>query len=226
MSIKHLIITVLSSDYNAEYITRVFWRENIAIIDSITFVPMIYNGLTGTIYSAYINIKQWCESESAYYFISHLKGPQKMVRLNHVQDEMWDIYQYENNIVLDGFSVICDIFYDQFNLSYLESDDFGVEGANEKSLTLDQELYTTCVNQNADISYTQVPEKKIMTAEDLIEKYHKYMWNIKSELFNNPEDYDSVHHYDNFNYSQEIASFDQYKQLSTNIIPLKPLGFY
>ena len=89
MTVKSVMIKCVNMRYTQEYIANVFWRQHIAKVSSIIFIPYLKND---TIYNiAYIAIDEWCDSESAYNFIQRLKEPSKEVRLVHRDDDWWPV---------------------------------------------------------------------------------------------------------------------------------------
>ena len=87
MSIKSLIINCVDAEYTQPYIANVFWKQNIAMVNNVTLIPYLKNGITYNI--AYVKIEQWCDSELAYNFIQSLKNPLKETRIVHHEDNWW-----------------------------------------------------------------------------------------------------------------------------------------
>lgn len=91
---KNVMITSMEPLYSQEpikhdYIATVFWEKHIAQVSKITILP--YTKQDETYYMAYINIKEWCDTESAYNFIHRLNDPTKETRLVHRDDEWWSV---------------------------------------------------------------------------------------------------------------------------------------
>jgi hypothetical protein len=71
MAPKNLMIRFLDTKYDAEYIVKIFWEKEIAMLNSVTLVPQITNQDITNV--AYITIDEYCETETAYEFICRIK---------------------------------------------------------------------------------------------------------------------------------------------------------
>lgn len=95
MSITSIVIPFIESEYTAEFIANVFWKQLIAQVGIITLLTYTRNKI---IYSmAYITIDEWHDSENAYNFIQRLKNPNIETRLVHSEDNWWNVYINTNN---------------------------------------------------------------------------------------------------------------------------------
>jgi hypothetical protein len=72
-----------------DYIACAFWDNQIAKVSKITVLPYTKNN--ETFYMAYINIEEWCDTESAFHFIKQLKDTSKETHLYHKADEWWNV---------------------------------------------------------------------------------------------------------------------------------------
>lgn len=98
MSIKSLMIQCVEAEYTAEYIANVFWKQNIAQVNSVTLIPYIKNA---EVYqTAYIEISCWCDSEISYNFIKRLNSYSKESRLVYCSDCWWPVQI--NSHILDN----------------------------------------------------------------------------------------------------------------------------
>jgi hypothetical protein len=89
------MITNIESQYTAEYIANVFWKQNIAKVSNITLIPYLKDC---EIYSvAYITLDQWCDSEAAYNFIQRLKYHVREARIVHNDDNWWPVQVNTHN---------------------------------------------------------------------------------------------------------------------------------
>lgn len=97
MSIKSVVISYVEPEYNAEYIANVFWRQNIAKVNSIVLIPYSKNGVSFQM--AYVSIEQWAETESAYNFLQRLKTRNdKETRIIHRDDSWWTVEGYKHSL--------------------------------------------------------------------------------------------------------------------------------
>lgn len=95
MSITSIMIPFIESQYTAEYIANVFWRQLIAQVGIITLLTYTKNN---NVYSmAYITIDEWHDSENAYNFIQRLKNPNVEARIVHSEDYWWPVYINTHN---------------------------------------------------------------------------------------------------------------------------------
>jgi hypothetical protein len=96
MTSKNLMISCIESQYTAEYIANIFWKQNIAKVSNITLIPYLKD--TEMYSVAYISIDQWCESEAAYNFIQRLKHSEREARIVHHADDWWPVeFNTHNN---------------------------------------------------------------------------------------------------------------------------------
>lgn len=96
------MIKSVESQYTQEYIANVFWRQDIAKVSNITLIPYIKNSEIYNI--AYINIAEWCETETAYNLINRVKNPEKEARVVHYEDNWWvvEINTHNNGDLIVG----------------------------------------------------------------------------------------------------------------------------
>lgn len=159
MSVNSVLITGIQMQYNAEYIARIFWDQNIAKVSSVTLLPYL-QGKTA-FQKAYVNIATWCDREVAYNFIQRLKtkGAKGTKIVYHV-DYRWMVY---NNTIqtnkLDCFekytTKIPETFYEKEEPkevgieeekpvnAYKSDEKMSIETAKERIMELSKILYTT-----------------------------------------------------------------------------------
>lgn len=89
MSINSLMISRILPQYTAEYITNVFWYQNIAKVSSITLLPYLQG--SDVFQTAYVTIATWSDSEVAYNLIQRLKDNVKKTRIVHHDDLWWPV---------------------------------------------------------------------------------------------------------------------------------------
>ena len=95
-AIKQLTVNSVESEYTAEYIANVLWRQNIAQVKSITLIPYLKGRIV--LQTAYVEVETWCDSEIAYNFIHRLNNGTKEARLVHNSDDWWKVETNECNL--------------------------------------------------------------------------------------------------------------------------------
>ena len=88
MPITSIYIPRIDSEFDANFIANVFDKHGIAQISSIYIEPYksdVYN-------RAYIGIKLWHDTESAFNFISQLRNPTREARIVYMDDNWWPVY--------------------------------------------------------------------------------------------------------------------------------------
>lgn len=191
MSIRNLVLPSVSSIYTAEYIANILWRENIAQVGFIIMVPRSSIAAWDSeddhveesrYYSAYVNIKQWCDSEAAYYFISQIKGINQTIKFNHAKDDYWYVYDYETDLnemvahYSDFITTFDDSFYGNQNIDEeYEAEPFCYDILNNR-LTIGLRDPLVAGEANRVISYEPILNNKMNVVENLIQKTE---WNSK-----------------------------------------------
>ena len=111
------IRTGVNIKYTAEFIANQFWRQHIAKVSSVTFIPIICRSTGLCKYKhAYITIESYCDTEIAYNFIKRLinNGEANFV---FNDDDYWIIRPINDNIaniVMERFtSIFTDKYYDK-----------------------------------------------------------------------------------------------------------------
>lgn len=108
-------ISGIANKWTAEYIANQFWRQHIAKVSSITFMP--YLNERDEIYKiAYITIASFCDTEIAYNFIKRLNKNME-ARLVFNDDDYWIVElnnHNDGNIIMERFtSIFTDKYYDK-----------------------------------------------------------------------------------------------------------------
>ena len=88
-NIKSIYIGAVDCALNAEYITETFYCLGIATIHRVTLVPFTRNALR--LNRAYIDIREWHPTESAYNFIQRLRDTSREARIVHRSDKWWAV---------------------------------------------------------------------------------------------------------------------------------------
>jgi hypothetical protein len=172
--IKSLMIPCVESQYTQEYIANVFWRQDIAKVSSITLIPYIKNS---EIYSvAYINIDEWCATESAYNFIQRLKNPNQEARIVHHDDEWWPIQlntHNNGNIAVGSYTVSFDASYfvkseiptapctDDESEHICDDEERPIKGLNNDYYTVDEAFeHIWLLNKQLDDAWEEIQSQR------------------------------------------------------------------
>ena len=225
MSIRSLIIPAISSQYTAEYIANSLWRENVAKVDKIVLIPTVgWDDDQHIFYTAYISIGEWCDSESAYYFIRHLKGYQGKVSFNHANDETWNIYcnlyPHEHIRNNDSFATVFDSsYFERINPDFIEYPEI-----QNDQFTYDIDSDSTNLESNSDIFSPINLNKKFLLTENLVNDCKQTTWIINNKVKNRKERHVTLEYF-NFIKRYDLRSrFDQFKiRFNNNQYSLRPL---
>ena len=127
---NNLMIQAIHTEYTAEYIAKILWKQEIAKVNSITLIPQIKNNEFVNI--AYITIASYLDTEAAYEFISKLKK-NNFVELNYT---LWTIQPNTHN---DG-NLCVGPYTNVFSNNFFKYDtyiyDYG--NSNDTKLTLEE----------------------------------------------------------------------------------------
>ena len=99
--ITSIYIPRIDSNFTAEFIADVLDRNDIAQVSRVLIEPYKSNIKNGLKYNrAYIGIKSWHETESAYNFIERLRNPTREARIVYYEDNWWpvDINKYHSKL--------------------------------------------------------------------------------------------------------------------------------
>jgi hypothetical protein len=88
-TITSIYIPHIENYFGAEYIADVLYKNGVATVSKIVFEP--YKDRTVTYKKAYVDIKNWHDTESAFWFISRLRNPLAESRLIHSYDDWWAV---------------------------------------------------------------------------------------------------------------------------------------
>ena len=84
--IKSLYINNVEVGLTSKYIRNMLKTQKIANVGNIKIIPS-RNGYT----KAYIEIKEWHDTEIAYNFIKRINNPLKEAKLVHNEDNWWTV---------------------------------------------------------------------------------------------------------------------------------------
>ena len=127
-AVTSIYIPCIETEFNAEFIADVFDRNGIAQISRVFIEP---NKNDSNKYNrAYVGIKLWHDTETAFNFISRLRDPNREVRLVYSDDNWWpvDINKYPNKLasnkrVLTLFEEKYVDCYDELSATHVTSDE-------------------------------------------------------------------------------------------------------
>ena len=137
--ITSIYIPHVEKHFNAEYVANIFNRNGIAQVSRVYIEPYksIMKNRLNVFNRAYVEIKNWHETEAAYNFIKRLRNPSTEARIVHSADNWWAAYinhkpsKFEKNMrVLTVFcnsNADCDDIDDDLSciaVGYVEQDCF------------------------------------------------------------------------------------------------------
>lgn len=121
MSLKSLMIRSIETRFTAEYIANVFWKKEIAKVSAVTLIPQILNNHVSNI--AYIDIEDYCDTESAYDFICRMKDDYFIFE-HYYEDCCWIIEKNKHNNGDLNIETFTKLFNNQFYQSYNNEDGY------------------------------------------------------------------------------------------------------
>lgn len=109
--ITSIYIPCIEKYFDAQFIADVFDKNQIAKVSKIYLEPN----------NAYIEIKSWYDTESAYNFIERLRNPNREARIIYNDDDWWPVYINKNNQKIHNVKRVLTIFQDKFTDLYNHS---------------------------------------------------------------------------------------------------------
>jgi hypothetical protein len=117
--IHNVYIHKIDKNIDAEYISYIFHKNNIADVSKIILET---NDDDKSYNRAFIEIQKWYNTEIAYNFIMRLKDPCREARLVYYQDEWWIVeineFPYAISKKYDNYKIVT-----VFNNIYINTDD-------------------------------------------------------------------------------------------------------
>ena len=117
--ITSLYISKIEKQFNAEFILNVFDKNGIAKLSKILLEPHKknekYNG-------AFIEVKEWCDTEAAFNFIFRLRHPIREARIVYFQDNWWSVEINKFPYILNKNYKILTVFHDNLNNDTYDTD--------------------------------------------------------------------------------------------------------
>ena len=101
-SMKNIMIECVSEKYDHHFIAHLFLKNNLALVKYVTLVPYL-DASGDTLYTAYIEIKEWCDTESAYGFMTRLKAHGE-VPIVYEDEDRWIVKQNNRNSHVGPFT--------------------------------------------------------------------------------------------------------------------------
>ena len=108
-AITSLYISKIEKCFNSEFISSIFIKNGIAIVSKILLEPHKKNEKYNR---AFIEIKEWCDTESAFNFIIRLRDPIRETRIVYCEDNWWTIEINKFPNVFNKKTNILTVFYD------------------------------------------------------------------------------------------------------------------
>lgn len=92
-AIASIYIPHVEKHFNAEYVADIFNRNGIAQVSRVYIEPYksIMKNRLNVYNRAYVEIKNWHETEAAYSFIQKLRNPRTEARIIHGDDNWWAV---------------------------------------------------------------------------------------------------------------------------------------
>ena len=151
--IKSLFIGAIETSFTADHIMDAFYCQNIATISRVTLVP--FNGKSGPLNRAYIDIHEWHTTEAAYNFIQRLKETNRETRIVHADDNWWAVEVNKNpfmtnNKNLTNFTTINHLVTPMSELEYLPWILYGNRYEETEWKELEKELSEMLAYQNLE----------------------------------------------------------------------------
>lgn len=116
--ITSIYIPCIEKYFDAEFIADVFDKNDIAKVSKIYLEP---NKSSFNIYHAYIEIKSWYDTESAYNFIQRLHNHNREARIIYNDDDWWPVYINKNKQKFQTVKRVLTIFQNKFTDLYNDS---------------------------------------------------------------------------------------------------------
>jgi len=120
-TIKSLYIHKVEKYINADFIAHVFDKNGAAKVSKILLKPIKNDNRYNR---AFIEIKEWCDTEFAFNFITRLRDPMREARFVYFQDKFWTVeinkYPHIISSKYQNYRVIT-VFND--NYSNMDDDD-------------------------------------------------------------------------------------------------------
>jgi hypothetical protein len=116
--ISSIIISGITEGYTSEYIANVLWKQGLAQVNRINMVPYLDHETNTICFTAYADIQEWADTETAFNFIKRLDKT-FVARIVHNDDDSWHVrittrYNANHNVHLYAYAT-------NFNTQYFYS---------------------------------------------------------------------------------------------------------
>ncbi len=88
---QRLIISCVDKEFTCDYIAKAFWKQQIAKVNKVTLTHSANKSCS----VAFIDIEEWCDTESAYNFIKKIQSG-KESRIVHSDPRWWGVKAIDN----------------------------------------------------------------------------------------------------------------------------------
>lgn len=114
-AITSIYIPCIETGFNAKFIADVFDRNGIAQVSRVYIEPTLLKRKNGLHRwnRAYIDIKHWHDTESAYHFICRLRSLNREARIVYNEDNWWPVKINKNPSKLVFIERVLTIFEDK-----------------------------------------------------------------------------------------------------------------
>jgi hypothetical protein len=138
-TITNLYISKVEKKITAEFISNIFEKNGIAKVSKI----LLENRKNNEKYNrAFIEIKDWCDTEMAFNFIMRLRNPIREARIVYSEDNWWSV---EINRFPHTISKMCEncrvltVFRDNYSFDDFDDDDVSTSAVIYPEPTIDYE---------------------------------------------------------------------------------------
>lgn len=159
-AITSLFIPRIDKRFNAEFIANTFEKNGIAKVSKIFIEPYKNNKnrLNNNYYRVFIGIKSWCETETAYNFVSKLRDPSREARIVYSDDNWWPVFINNNiNKLLSNKCVLT--LFNEKPVDFLEDELF------------EDELSTTAVIGDDIDDFIEIDSKKTQLLRSIVANF-------------------------------------------------------
>jgi hypothetical protein len=192
-SITSIFIPKIESIFNAEFIAEIFEKNCIAVVSRIyiePFKPIMKTNEAINFNRAYVDIKSWYDSESAYNFIECIKNPFKEARIIYGHNKWWRAEINNCPDKLYNNTRVLTIFKD----NNIDEDDLST------TAIVDPYSYYKKINiykNNNFTSQIKVPKKVHYITDNI---YNNYDRELKAKIYgyNNADEMDDVERSDGY----------------------------
>ena len=207
-AITSVIIPRINASFSAEFIADIFDKNGIAKVSRVYIEP--YKNSLGCYNRAYIAIKTWHDTESAFGFIERLRNPSREARLFYNDDNWWPVNINNDTIKLASNKRVLYVFEEKqadffdYDLSTtdLEGEEFVQVDAEKtkllRNIILDMKLRLLNHEINQNQYRTQAMRNReylLQEMDDSVDSFDGYlheMYDDREKWFSEQYIYDSL----------------------------------